>query len=312
MLNFFRFRNTGDVLGMNERNISCIYQNNPRKLIAVVDDKLETKRRLEKIGVPFPEVYAVFRNRYELRGLKDSLKNEFVIKPSRGSGGNGILVVKGKNERGWIGSNGTLTLDNIEMHCIKILEGLFSLDGFHCPAYIEYFIKSHPVFDQIAYGGVPDIRIVLYKGIPVMAMLRLPTRKSSGKANLHMGAVGVGIKISDGVTFNAIYKNKYIVFHPDTGCSLIGVNIPFWREILTTASMAYDAVKLGYLGVDIAIDKKYGPLVLELNARPGLTIQNANRCGLKRRLRVLRNLKAESTEERVELALKLDACGWRK
>ena len=42
---------------------------------------------------------------------------------------------------------------------------------------------------------------------------------------------------------------------------------------------------MGYLGVDIVIDATAGPLMLELNARPGLNIQIANQEGLVHRLR---------------------------
>jgi D-alanine-D-alanine ligase-like ATP-grasp enzyme len=45
--------------------------------------------------------------------------------------------------------------------------------------------------------------------------------------------------------------------------------------------------KLGYLGVDIVLDRDKGPLLLELNARPGLSIQIANGAGLVPRLEVI-------------------------
>ncbi len=41
---------------------------------------------------------------------------------------------------------------------------------------------------------------------------------------------------------------------------------------------------LGYQGIDIVLDREQGPLILELNARPGLNIQIANRAGLHKRL----------------------------
>jgi hypothetical protein len=37
---------------------------------------------------------------------------------------------------------------------------------------------------------------------------------------------------------------------------------------------------LGYIGVDVVLDANHGPLLLELNARPGLAIQIANFQGL--------------------------------
>jgi len=61
---------------------------------------------------------------------------------------------------------------------------------------------------------------------------------------------------------------------------------------------------LGYLGVDIVLDKAYGPMLLELNARPGLAIQVANQAGLRQRLAIARKI-AEQTDDhhtKIELA----------
>jgi glutathione synthase/RimK-type ligase-like ATP-grasp enzyme len=44
------------------------------------------------------------------------------------------------------------------------------------------------------------------------------------------------------------------------------------------------SVGLGYVGVDIIIDERQGPMLLEANARPGLAIQIANARGLLPRL----------------------------
>ena len=57
------------------------------------------------------------------------------------------------------------------------------------------------------------------------------------------------------------------------------------REHLEIASKAYEMTGLGYLGADIVLDKERGPMMLELNARPGLAIQIANLVGLSRRLK---------------------------
>ena len=40
------------------------------------------------------------------------------------------------------------------------------------------------------------------------------------------------------------------------------------------------AIPLGYIGIDICIDQALGPLVLEVNGRPGLEIQNVQQEGL--------------------------------
>ena len=41
-----------------------------------------------------------------------------------------------------------------------------------------------------------------------MAMLRLPTKASGGRANLHQGAIGAGVDLVTGVTHHAVLKNR--------------------------------------------------------------------------------------------------------
>ena len=308
------FKKNKDVVGINDRNIGYIFAQNPRKLLNLVDDKLKTKELLESVGIPFPEVYGVFSEVHELKNLDNVLdRDEFVIKPTAGAGGRGIIVIRGRVDGGWVKSSGkTITLTEIRQHCSEVLEGVYSLDGSPSPVFFESLIKSHPALARVSFEGVPDVRIIAYRGVPVMAMVRLPTRESSGKANLHQGALGAGIKISGGQTIHAICKDKPVHTHPDTGSTLIGVKIPFWEEILEIASKSYDAVGLGYIGVDVAIDEMAGPLVLELNARPGLSIQNANRCGLKSRLQAIETMDLENLNfaERVNIAVELDTKDW--
>jgi alpha-L-glutamate ligase-like protein len=118
-----------------------------------------------------------------------------------------------------------------------------------------------------------------------MAMVRLPTRASDGKANLHQGAVGAGVNLATGVTLAGVLNNLLVDDHPDTGAVVAGLEIPHWDFILETSARGYEVTGLGYLGVDMVIDADLGPLILEMNARPGLSIQIANRAGIANRIR---------------------------
>jgi alpha-L-glutamate ligase-like protein len=124
-------------------------------------------------------------------------------------------------------------------------------------------------------------------------MVRLPTRMSQGKANLHQGAIGAGVDIRTGRTLTAVQYNSVVTEHPDTGQPVMGFQIPYWDRLLDIASRAYELTGLGYQGIDIVIDHDLGPLVLELNARPGLNIQIANREGLAHRLSLVETHAAE-------------------
>ena len=117
-----------------------------------------------------------------------------------------------------------------------------------------------------------------------MAMVRLPTRASDGKANLHQGAVGAGIDMGTGITMNGVLDDKVVDEHPDTGALVAGLAIPHWDFILESSAKGCDVTELGYLGVDMVIDRDRGALILEMNARPGLNIQIANGAGLSTRI----------------------------
>ncbi len=275
------------LLGMNRRNAEYILEHNPRRQYPLVDDKLRTKRMLEEHGLPVAETYLEITHPFQIPRLKTlQHMREFVIKPVRGAEGRGILVLTGREGDNWRKASGELLKqEDLDYHVTNILAGLYSLGGTDDACFAEYFIHSHPVFNSVSFRGVPDIRVVLYRGVPVMAMLRLPTRQSDGKANLHQGAIGVGVDLETGVTTNAVHKNHFIQSHPDTHQPVSGIRIPFWNKILETAAGAFDIFHLGYIGVDFVIDILLGPLILEVNARPGLNIQLANQRGLLPRLR---------------------------
>jgi alpha-L-glutamate ligase-like protein len=275
------------VMGINKRNCDYTLVYNPRKYYPLVDDKLRTKQLAKDAGIAVPELYGVIEIEHQIRELPEFLKKypDFVLKPAQGTGGEGIEIIVGKVKNLYRKSSGSLvTEEQLQHHVSNILNGLFSLGGHEDKAIIEYRVKFDPVFDTISYQGVPDIRIIVFMGFPIMAMLRLPTHMSGGKANLHKGAIGVGIDIATGRTLNAVWKNDVITEHPDTRNPVTGFEIPKWDELLMIAAKCYGLTGLGYLGVDIVLDRIKGPLVLEMNARPGLNIQIANNMGLLHRL----------------------------
>ncbi|MDP8963398.1 MAG: alpha-L-glutamate ligase-like protein [Cyanobacteriota bacterium] len=285
----FSLRRHG-ILGINARNLDYISPNNPRRLYGYADNKLETKKIAQSIGVPTPETYGVITFQNEVRELPNIIgeRKSFVVKPAQGSGGDGIVVISDVTDKGYRKASGSiLEPGDLHYHIYNILSGMFSLAGKTDKAIIEYTVQFDPVFDEIAYQGVPDIRVIAYRGVPAMAMLRLPTRASDGKANLHKGGVGVGIDLSTGITLAGIQKNRYVDNHPETGHSLRDRQIPHWQTILEMAAKLGEKTELGYLGVDIVLDREKGPLLLEINARPGLSIQISNREGLIGRLEAI-------------------------
>ncbi len=304
-----RLRRRG-IVGMNKRNVVYIGQNNKRKFYPRVDDKLKTKVLAEAAGIAVPRLIGVARYQSHTKQLASFLAKEkaFVVKPSKGSGGKGIMVIVDREGDNYLKPSGSQVNDQaLRRHVSDILSGLFSLGGKPDVAMIEELVNFSDVFDGFSFEGVPDIRIIVYKGYPVMAMTRLSTRDSDGKANLHQGAVGVGIDIGGGHALNAVQYGRPVEIHPDTGRNLKELKVPDWPVFLELAARAYEMTELGYLGADIVLDKVKGPLILELNARPGLAIQVANNHGLEDRVALIEKeveTRQRQPEERVAFSMR--------
>jgi len=301
-----QMRSSG-VLGLNRRNGDYILKLNDRRYFPLVDDKVLCKKRLQERNLAVPELIAVAKYMQQASHLGALLgaHNEFVIKPAHGSGGDGILVIKDRKSDYFVDSDSNLVQRaDLEHHLTNVIGGLYSLGGQPDVAMIESLVHFDPAFAGLTYHGVPDIRVIVYRGYPVMAMVRLPTRESHGKANLHQGAIGVGVDMACGITVGGVSGNSAVSIHPDTGSQITGFRIPHWSQIVSMAAQCFEAVELGYLGVDIVLDETLGPLILELNARPGLNIQIANRRGLRHRLDAVDSLDEtrQSPERRVEWA----------
>ena len=298
------------VLGLNERNADFIMRLNPRRFYPRVDDKALTKELALKAGMAVPDLYGIIEHQGQVRQFAEMVGDlrSFVIKPAQGSGGDGILVVTGRSERKRdsfrLSSGVLISKGELEHHISNIVGGQYSLSGNRDKALIEYCVHFDPTFAEVSYQGVPDIRVVVYRGYPAMAMVRLPTRESDGKANLHQGAVGAGVDMGTGTTLAGVHHDEVVDEHPDTGALIAGLQIPQWEFILETSAKGLEVTGLGYLGVDMVIDRDRGPLILEMNARPGLNIQIANGTGLANRVARIEEIHdpSASASERAKVA----------
>lgn len=284
-----RMRERG-ILSINQRNSDFVLRYNHRKLYPLVDDKLQTKKLAIAAGIAVPKLYELIENEHQIKSIDEILApyKDFVVKPAHGAGGDGILVFTDRIFGRYRQINGKLTTNQeLSYHLSCLLSGAYSLGGHADYAIIEHRVVVDPVFKEVSYEGIPDIRIITLLGYPAMAMVRLPTRLSGGKANLHQGAIGVGVNLASGKTLGGVFHNDAIDYHPDTLNPIVDITVPYWDNILEIAASCYELTGLGYLGVDIVLDKDHGPLMLELNARPGLNIQIANREGGLKRYRAI-------------------------
>jgi alpha-L-glutamate ligase-like protein len=306
MLSFLK--KSKGILGMNSRNLDFIRPGGSKKNKKLVDDKLKTKVFLRKAGLPVAKLISVVNNWKEFDTFDwASLPKSFVLKPNKGLGGEGIMVTFGrkKNDKWVLPLDKEASTKDLMLRVANILDGDYSINSVPDVAFFEERLKIHPAFKLYSYKGIPDIRIIIYNKVPIMAMLRLPTKESNGKANLHVGGVGVGIDIETGITTHAVHNGKTIEYVPGSRFALRGIRIPNWQQILEIAIEAQKVSKLNYVGVDIAIDREKGPIILELNARPGLEIQLANLRPLKERLLRVKGLKIKTTQKGVSVAKEL-------
>ena len=299
-----------NILGINARTQLYTYKWNTPRGKKIADSKIQTARVLKSEGVGHPKIFKKFRS---IDGINSfdwtTLPDRFALKPSRGLGGEGIIVVKRKfKDLGWVTTQKTVvTPEDLKLHTLDILEGAYSMGNVPDVAFVQEYVGRHKAFRRYAFRGTPDIRIIVFNKVPVLAMLRLPTRQSGGRANLHQGALGVGVDIATGITTKAIWHNEPVIFKPETKIKLRDVKIPNWTKILETAVKAQIASSLGYLGVDIVLHPEKGPMVLELNAQPGLSIQLANMIPLRRRLEKVEDLEVRDFEHGVAIAKALFA-----
>jgi alpha-L-glutamate ligase-like protein len=303
-----------DVLGLNSRNHLYTSVYNTRSGKAIANSKLLTKKTLRAVHVRVPKTYAVIKTMEQLDKFDFlSLSTDFVVKPNNGWGGLGIIVIEKRGEYAgeWIDSQGqTWLVNDMRLHIADILAGRYSMDDVADTAYIEERVRVHPAFERYSYHGTPDIRVVTFNRIPIMSYIRLPTEESGGRANLFQGAAAAGIDMATGITTYGVHHAKPVEFFPGTRRKLANIQIPQWEEILETAIAASDAIGLGYMASDIVLQydgEKSTPMVLEVNAQPGLKIQIANRAGLKERLARVKGLKVVSARHGIRVAQALFA-----
>ncbi len=305
---FFPNQQFRDVLGLNSRTLDYVSRVNKPEASRLANNKLATKRTLQKAGIPTPRLFAQITSRQQLRNFRwTKLPSTFVLKPNQSSGGGGIIVIFGRNKKGnWVKADKSeIFIQELNNHILDILDGSFTKSGVADSAFFEQRIKIDSSLKPYSIKGVPDIRVLVFNQVPVMTMLRLPTEESQGRANIHAGGVAVGIDVAHGLTTTAIHHGNLIETLPNMRLALSGIRIPYWNEILLLACRTARAAGIMYAGIDIALDRDDGPLVLEINARPGLDIQFANMTPLKGRLRRVEGLKVNGPEKGVQLAKSL-------
>lgn len=297
------------ILGINARNLLYVKPLNPKKAVSFAKDKLHTKLFLGSRGIPVSKLYATIKTVHDLDKFSwDSLPKRFVLKPNLGSGGKGVLLLEKAARGNFQTIDGKIMpITEAVNHVIDILDGNFTTSSAPDIALFEETLKAHKELREFAPIGLPDIRVIVFNLIPVMAQLRLPTPMSKGRANLHAGGVSVGIDINKGKCTYILHRNQIVKKIPGVDKGIRGFKIPFWDDILHLASKTQFITNVGYLACDIAIDEKKGPTIIEINSHGGLAIQLANLAPLRSRLNKAADLKVLNPEKAVQIAKDLFA-----
>jgi alpha-L-glutamate ligase-like protein len=300
-----------DLLGMNARN-QFYTSLNSASAKRFGTSKYATKVLLENKNIPTAKLFGILGTTEDINEFPwTEMEKDFVVKPSNGNAGKGVLIFRTQepDKHHWRDAIGRkVSLEQIKLHCSDILEGQYSTYGTNSHVIVEERVPIHAKLLKYTFKGTPDIRVIVFNHVPVMSMLRLPTKESEGRANLHQGALAVGVDMFSGVTTNAITgEGSPISLLPGSKKKLNGIKIPFWKEILLTAVEAADAAELVFCGVDLFVHEEKGPLVVELNANPGLSIQLANKAGLRRRLERVEDLNVLNPEHGVKIGQSLFA-----
>lgn len=326
------------ILGLNARNLLYLRRFNPLKSVRLADDKFRTKKFLGARGIPFAETYGLISNRKELAEFDFSQleTRDFVIKPNKGSKGRGILIAKmldsaeaavtDEAPTGWtaqvkdklgLGDRGHFSRcryriggkiwddDTLRRHLIDIQRGHHSLTPWGDKVLVEEKLVPGEGFAPFCQHGLADIRVIVFNLVPVAAMIRVPTARSGGKANLAQGGIGMGLDLGTGeITSMYQDRTRHVGKFPAPFRDFPGRKIPYWNTILTLSSRIQYFTNLGYIALDWVVTDS-GPKLLEINARAGLEIQNA--CGIKLRTRLekVAGIPVEEPEKGVEIAQSL-------
>ncbi len=334
MLNF-------GILWNNARNLLYIKKFNDKKSIRLANNKIKTKSFLSARWIPFAKTYATIKDRKELFDIDFSnLPNkEFVIKPNKWSKGKWIYITKylwtvERNEK-WEVRN---IFDKAKIYVNKIadkiqnlpnlphyyeiwwkmvddntfrryildnLDGKNSMTIWWDKVIVEEKIRAGEWFDKFCKHWLADIRVIVFNLVPVSAMVRMPTHKSEGKANLAKWWIWLGIEIWTW-EIKTMFENQKIYkwkFKPEFK-ELKNQRLPYWDDILFLSSKIQYFVNLWYLALDWVITDD-GPKLLEINARAGLEVQNISGIKLKNILNKISDLKISDPEKWIEIAKSL-------
>lgn len=317
---------------MNQRNNIYVKEFNPDRGIRLANNKEQTKKFLSQRSIPVPKTFIHIKTRQEWFHFDawELPVKSFVVKPNKGSKWQGIFVVNDYRKRENIQTKKT-TLGKINLYEKQIedfgyefsiggkrineidfkkkaggiFQGLFSSLGKPDTMLVEDKLIPWAEFELFCQYGLADLRIIMFNLVPVIAMLRVPTKESGGKANLAQGGIGLGVDVVTGKINTLYWQGKsYTSAFPEEWSQFKNKKIPYRQEILEYSANAQYFVNSWYLGMDWVVTSKW-PKLLEINARAWLEIQNITGKSLLNIMKKIEDLHVTTPSKGLEISRSL-------
>ncbi len=291
------------ILWANKRYLKYIKPFNPKKEMKLADSKFKTKKLLQDLDIPHPILLDVIKNRKQLKeySFDKFIWRDFVVKPNKWSKWKWIMICHMIDEENIKASWNIYNIYEFKKQVADILDWKYSLTLWNDKVLIEEKIIPWDDYDIFCEFWLADIRIITRKLVPVMAMLRYPTKESWWTANIAKWWIWFGIDIWSWKIISMYYDWKIYKkeFH-EKYKNFQNKIIPYWDDILLFSAQIQYFTNIWYLWLDWTISKKW-PNLIEINARAGMEIQLVNGEWLEKRLRKINDMKIASPSKWVEI-----------
>ena len=231
----------------------------------------------ESVGIPTPQCYGIFHKEIgfarDLRPLRgpDELwtflvetNRPFAIKPLAGDRGENVRIFDSidTHRLTLIGANGVqIGFDSFYRELISQEE----------PWLLQEKVLQHPVLAALHASSVNSARIITLRNddgdvTTWAAALRIGVGAAEVD-NTTSGGLAAHVDLTSGLCEAASSRSsiRTIARHPDTGCDIEGLVLPYWDVVMETARNAHRSLPFARsLGWDIAFGLE-GPVVLEVN-----------------------------------------------
>ncbi|MCX6807778.1 MAG: DUF1704 domain-containing protein [Patescibacteria group bacterium] len=302
---------TRHILGANSNFLDFVYPVRSQQDFSWIKNRSKIKAWLQARGIFMPKTLLIVKNISDLDRLNfDILPQKFIIRKVFNNGrDDNILTLSSIGANAWLDSRKRLWKpEDIKQHILDILDGGFSKSGLPDIACIEQRPELDKFFARLGQDGLPVIKIIVYRNVPLMAMLKLaPPAIVNNKFGLRQNEILIGIDIATGETTNLFTNSvfdhkKEILTLPWSGRVVRGLEIPMWQDILLLASQVQSLINANYLTVEISLDAKNGPVVCGLSIDSDLDVQLANHSSLRERLDKVKGLKISTLAQGVSIS----------